>query len=138
MAISFTQVELTPVPLKLTHSRGDLAPANKKAASIAITMSGLIMAIPVARILSGLTDHFATWRIAYGGWSGLQALATLLVYFTLPDFPAKEGIDRSYLETMKGLLQMLVTEPMVALYSCAAAIIRLSRLIFELPGSDLA
>jgi hypothetical protein len=83
-------------------------------------MSGFLCCVPACRILAGLTDKYATYKIAYGCWAGLQAVSALSIYFLLPDFPAKDDTPRSYRRTMLSLLYMLVSEPLcMQLSTCA-------------------
>lgn len=50
----------------------DLAPAHRRSSAIAITISGLMLGLLIARVLSGTITRFSSWRNVYWMSVGLQ------------------------------------------------------------------
>ena len=67
----------------------DLAPPESRSKAISITLSGLMLGVLVARVLSGIIAEFADWRYVYWMSVGLQYLIFIMLWWTLPDYPAK-------------------------------------------------
>jgi hypothetical protein len=120
---------------------GDLAPAERRASSLAIVVSGLSLGVLVARILGGvLADGTGgDWRGVYWFGLGVQALIWALLYAWMPDYPSKNpsslgssfglgaGFGGSqwsswsltdmgvgYLGMLLDIFRLLVTEPLLA------------------------
>jgi len=51
----------------------DMAKPEKRAQSLAITLSGLTLGILVARVLSGTITNYSSWRNVYWMAVGLQS-----------------------------------------------------------------
>ncbi|AEO67180.1 uncharacterized protein THITE_2116008 [Thermothielavioides terrestris NRRL 8126] len=94
---------------------GDLAPAARRASSLAIVVSGLSLGILVARILSGLLAAYTPgWRNIYWFGLGAQWLVLALLYVGLPDYPSKNpGAAWSYARVLASMLRLAVTEPLL-------------------------
>ena len=88
----------------------DLAPPKRRAQSMAIVLSGLMLGILVARVLGGIIAEFASWRDVYWMSVGAQALVGLLLYYTLPDYPPKNK-DLKYLQIHPTMLRFIYTNP---------------------------
>ncbi|KAJ9102452.1 hypothetical protein QFC21_002852 [Naganishia friedmannii] len=82
--IAFLTVTQIMVPLT-----ADLAPPEKRGKAISITISGLMLGVLVARVLSGIIAEFSSWRNVYWMSVGLQYLILIMLWWTLPDYPAK-------------------------------------------------
>ncbi|KAF7364393.1 MFS superfamily [Mycena sanguinolenta] len=90
----------------------DLAPPNRRATAISVVISGLLLGVLVARVLSGILGQFSSWRAAYYFGVGVQALSLAWLYLILPDYPAKNaGADLTYLRILWTMMKFSVTEP---------------------------
>ena len=49
----------------------DLAPSNRRARAMSITLSGLISGLVIGRVVAGVISNFASWRDTYWDGSGL-------------------------------------------------------------------
>jgi predicted MFS family arabinose efflux permease len=94
----------------------DLAPPEKRGKAISITISGLMLGVLVARVLSGIIAEFSSWRNVYWMSVGLQYLILIMLWWTLLDYPAKVT-DVGYLQIVCLLLVNWVRSLIV---SCAA------------------
>lgn len=79
----------TVTPQLILPLVGDLVPPHRRASALAIVGSGLALGVMIARVLSGIVANYTSWRNIY--WFAFAAQwATLgILFFTLPDFPAK-------------------------------------------------
>lgn len=112
----------------------DLSPPNRRAQCMAIVLSGLLMGILVARVLSGIIaqvcpfscrpdtseymftptsgPQYASWRVVYYMAIGAQSVIWAALYFAMPDYPAKNP-DLSYLGAFATMGKFLVTNPVL-------------------------
>ncbi|WWC69343.1 uncharacterized protein I206_103281 [Kwoniella pini CBS 10737] len=109
-AISFIVGILTVTPQICIPWTADLAPANKRATSMSITLSGLIFGLVLGRVLGGIISNFASWRDTYWLAVGLQGCMTLILYFTLPDTPDK-NIGLSYFGVLWSMVKYFTMYP---------------------------
>ncbi|WWC89895.1 uncharacterized protein L201_004824 [Kwoniella dendrophila CBS 6074] len=109
-AISFIVGILTVTPQVCIPWTADLAPANKRATSMSITLSGLIFGLVLGRVLAGILSNFASWRDTYWLAVGLQGCMTIVLYFTLPDTPDK-NIGLSYFGVLWSMAKFLPMYP---------------------------
>ena len=65
---------------------GELAPPHRRATALSIVVSGLLLGILVARVLSGVVTYFTSWRNIYWLSCGLQYFVRLQGYFALRNF----------------------------------------------------
>ncbi|KAF8190929.1 MFS general substrate transporter [Mycena galopus ATCC 62051] len=90
----------------------DLAPPERRATAISVVISGLLLGVLVARVLSGVLGEFSSWRTAYYFGIGVQALALVWLYLIIPDYPAKNaGTDLTYFRILWTMVKFSVTEP---------------------------
>ncbi|KAJ7465388.1 major facilitator superfamily domain-containing protein [Mycena galericulata] len=90
----------------------DLAPPERRATAISVVISGLLLGVLVARVLSGVLGQFASWRTAYYFGVGVQALALLGCFLVIPDYPARNaGTELTYLCILWTMAKYAVTEP---------------------------
>ncbi|KAK4249226.1 major facilitator superfamily domain-containing protein [Corynascus novoguineensis] len=121
-AVSFLTGFTTVTPQLMLPLVGDLAPAHRRASSLAVVVSGLSLGILVARILSGVLAEAAgakdenDWRGIYWFGLGAQWLVLALLYIWMPDYPSKNP-DKTMLRSYPGMLasiaRLLVTEPLL-------------------------
>ncbi|KAA1476123.1 MFS general substrate transporter [Dentipellis sp. KUC8613] len=88
----------------------DLAPPARRASAMAIVLSGLLLGIVIARVFAGLIAQFASWRIVYYAAVGVQAAVLATLYFTVPDYPAKNA-GMAYVGILWSMAKLAVTEP---------------------------
>ncbi|KAK8079165.1 hypothetical protein PG994_002972 [Apiospora phragmitis] len=91
---------------------GDLAPPEKRAASLSVVVSGLAMGLLIARVLSGIVANYTSWRNIYWLAFGAQYTVLTLLFFFLPDYPAKDA-KLPYFRLLSDIVKMVVTEPLL-------------------------
>ncbi|BGP48575.1 hypothetical protein JCM10450v2_004451 [Rhodotorula kratochvilovae] len=124
-AISFFLGAASVTPQILLPLAGDLAPPARRASALSIVLAGLLLGILLARVLAGLVAEKASVSALYYMSFGLQALIWLLVYATVPDYPAKNA-HLSYFQILWSMAKYLFTEPLLVqacLISAAASVI---------------
>lgn len=98
---------------------GDLAPPHRRAAALSVVVSGLMLGILVARVLSGTMTNFVTWRSVYWMSLGLQYLIFIMLWLFMPDYPATNpGLN--YFQLLWTIVKMLGRHP-VLVQACVAA-----------------
>ncbi len=90
----------------------DLAPPERRASALSIVLSGLLFGVLIARVLAGVIANFTSWRVVYWLAFGLQAGIWTLLYFMLPDFPAKNK-HMTYARILISMAKFTVTEPVL-------------------------
>lgn len=91
---------------------GDLAPPHRRASSLSVVTSALALGLLIARLLAGIVSNYTSWRNIYWIAFGAQHLIVVLLFFFLPDYPAKNA-DLPYLRLIWTILKMTVTEPLL-------------------------
>ncbi|KAJ7096878.1 major facilitator superfamily domain-containing protein [Mycena epipterygia] len=90
----------------------DLAPPERRATAISVVISGLLLGVLVARVVSGVLGQFASWRTVYYFGVGVQVVAILGTYLIIPDYPAKNaGTDLTYVRILWTMTKFSATEP---------------------------
>lgn len=100
------------VPQIMMPFAADLAPPHKRASALSIVLSGLLLGVLFARVLAGVIANFVTWHVVYWLALGLQVALFVLLYFKLPDFPAKNQ-HMSYFGILWTMAKFAVTEPVL-------------------------
>ncbi|KAK4052877.1 hypothetical protein OIO90_004153 [Microbotryomycetes sp. JL221] len=103
-------------PQILLPLSGDLSKPNKRASALSIVLSGLIAGIVLARVLSGTITQISNVSNVYFMSFGLQVLVWLMIYWFVPDVPAKNQ-DLSYFTILKTMAKFAFTEPLL-IQSC--------------------
>ncbi|KAJ8105897.1 hypothetical protein ONZ43_g7245 [Nemania bipapillata] len=115
VSLSFLCGVGTVTPQLMLPLVGDLAPAHRRASSLSLVVSGLALGLLVARVLSGVVANYTAWRNIYWLALGAQYLTFTLhgaVFFTLPDYPAKnKGLN--YFNVLWRMAVLLVEEPLL-------------------------
>jgi len=88
LALTFLTGLTTVTPQLMMPLVGDLAPANRKATALSIVVSGLLLGMLVARLLSGVVALYIGWRYIYWIAFGLQSLILILLWLFMPDYPS--------------------------------------------------
>lgn len=79
---------------------GDLAPKNRKATALSIVVSGLLLGMLVARLLSGVVALYIGWRYIYWISFALQYLILILLWLFMPDYPSTNP-EEGWIANMK-------------------------------------
>ncbi|KAF8527953.1 major facilitator superfamily domain-containing protein [Hysterangium stoloniferum] len=121
--LSFFVGVATVTPQVLLPLAADLAPPQRRATAISVVFSGLLFGILLARVLAGVIADFSSFRNVYIMALGVQYLILLLLYFVLPDYPAK-STGLTYFGILKSMAWFSVTEPILiqgCIVSCASS-----------------
>ncbi|KAI0775578.1 MFS general substrate transporter [Trametes elegans] len=111
-ALSFLVGVGSVVPQILMPLAADLAPAERRASALSIVLSGLLFGVLIARVLAGVVAQFVSWRIVYFIAIGVQYVVLAMLYWMLPDYPAKnKGI--TYWGVLYSMAKFTVTEPLL-------------------------
>jgi predicted MFS family arabinose efflux permease len=120
-AISFITAVTTVTPQLMLPLVGDLAPPNRRAAALSIVVSGLMLGVLVARVLSGTISNFVTWRAVYWMALGLQYTIFILLWCFMPDYPATNP-GMNYFRILWDIVMMLGRHP-VLVQACLAGLL---------------
>jgi predicted MFS family arabinose efflux permease len=120
-AISFITAVTTVTPQLMLPLVGDLAPPNKRAAALSIVVSGLMLGVLVARVLSGTMTNFVTWRAVYWMALGLQYIIFVLLWCFMPDYPATNP-GMNYFTILLDIVKMLFKHPALV-QACLAGLL---------------
>lgn len=110
--LSFFVGICTVVPQILMPLAADLAPPERRASALSIVLSGLLLGVLVARVLAGVVAQFVTWRVVYYIAIGVQYCILLVLYWMLPDYPAKNK-GATYFGILASMAKFVVTEPLL-------------------------
>ncbi|KAI0687034.1 MFS general substrate transporter [Earliella scabrosa] len=102
----------TVVPQILMPLAVDLAPPERRASALSIVLSGLLLGVLIARVLAGIVAQFVTWRVVYYISIGVQYSILLILYWILPDYPAKNK-GSTYFGILYSMARFTVTEPLL-------------------------
>ena len=91
---------------------GEYASAHKKGFVLSIIVSGLLLGMLVARLLSGVVAEFTSWRNIYWFSCGAQYLIGTTLFFFMPDYPSTNS-GLGYFKALWTILCFLVTEPLL-------------------------
>jgi predicted MFS family arabinose efflux permease len=92
---------------------GDLAPPNRRATALSIVVSGFILGILIARVLSGTITNFTSWRNIYWMSCGLQYLIFGLLWMFMPDYPSKNPEGLNYFKMLWSIFPILFRNPVL-------------------------
>ncbi|KAH7329327.1 major facilitator superfamily domain-containing protein [Stachybotrys elegans] len=112
-ALSFICGLTTVTPQLMIPLVGDFAPDRRKAALLSIIVSGLILGMLVARLLSGVVSNFTDWRNIYWFSCGAQYVLVMLLFAFMPDYPSTNPDGLGYLKALRSIPYMMVTEPVL-------------------------
>lgn len=92
---------------------GDLAPAHRRATALSIVVSGLLLGLLIARLLSGvIAEYSSSWRNVYWMAFGLQYLIVILLWLFMPDYP-RTNTDIPYLQILWSIVELVLTTPIL-------------------------
>ncbi|KEY70599.1 hypothetical protein S7711_02203 [Stachybotrys chartarum IBT 7711] len=119
-ALSFVCGVTTVTPQLLIPLVGDFAPERRKAAMMSIVVSGLLLGMLTARLLSGIVANYTEWRNIYWIACGLQYLLAALLFCFMPDYPSTNPDGLSYLQALRSIPVMMATQPVLIQASLTA------------------
>jgi predicted MFS family arabinose efflux permease len=91
---------------------GELAKPNRRATAISIVVSGLLLGILIARLISGVIAAYSSWRNVYWMSFALQYVILILLWLYLPDYP-QTNKNISYFRILWSILEYVVSEPLL-------------------------
>ena len=103
-AISFITAITTVTPQMMLPLIGDLAPPHKRATALSIVVSGNMMGVLLARILSGVVTNYTSWRNIYWLGLGLQYTIFTLLWLFMPDYPSTNPGGLNYFKMLWSIL----------------------------------
>ncbi|KAF2178785.1 MFS general substrate transporter [Zopfia rhizophila CBS 207.26] len=112
-AISFICSVSTVTPQLMLPLVGDLAPPHRRATALSIVVSGLMLGILIARVLSGTLTNYVPWRSVYWMSLALQYLIFLSLWLFMPDYPSTNPTGLSYFRLLWSVLGMLTRHPVL-------------------------
>jgi predicted MFS family arabinose efflux permease len=113
LALSFITAVSTVTPQLMLPLVGDLAPLHKRATALSIVVSGLLLGMLIARLLSGILTQYTSWRSIYWFSFGMQYLSFLLLFFFMPDYPRTIPGGLNYFSILFSILKMVVKHPVL-------------------------
>ncbi|QRV94004.1 major facilitator superfamily transporter [Ceratobasidium sp. AG-Ba] len=108
--ISYLMGIVTVVPPVIISLTGDLAPPERRASAIAISVTGALIGILYARVVAGIVAEFVSWRIIYWISCGMQFSSVLTMWMVIPDYPSKNP-HSTYTGILYTMARYAVTEP---------------------------
>lgn len=96
--VGFTSV----IPQVFIPMASELAEPNKKAETVGMVMSGLLVGILLSRVLSGFIGEYLGWRAVYLIAALLMFFLWILIYLFLPE------IQPNYKGSYKGLMTSII------------------------------
>ncbi|KAK0304866.1 hypothetical protein LTR01_007070 [Friedmanniomyces endolithicus] len=112
-AIQFITAVTTVTPQLMLPLVGDLAPPNRRAAAMSIVVSGLMLGILLARLLSGIMTQYVSWRYVYWLSVALQYLIFIFLWLFMPDYPATNKGGMNYFKMLWSILPMVAKHPVL-------------------------
>ena len=111
--ISFICGVTTVTPQLMIPLIGDFAPNHRKQVWISIVVSGLLLGMLVARVLSGVVANYTSWRNIYWISCAAQYVLVALLFVFMPDYPSTNPEGLSYLKALWSIVYMMFTEPVL-------------------------
>ncbi|RYP77147.1 hypothetical protein DL770_007112 [Monosporascus sp. CRB-9-2] len=113
IALSFICGVGTVTPQIMLPLVGDLAPPHRRASSLSVVVSALALGLMIARVLSGIVANYTSWRNIYWLAFAAQYVTLGILFFTLPDYPAKNK-QLKYFPLLWSMVVLVVKEPLLA------------------------
>lgn len=113
LALSFITAVTTVTPQLMLPLVGDLAPAHRRATALSIVVSGLLLGILIARLLSGVLTQYTSWKTIYWFSFGVQYLIFILLFFFMPDYPSTNPDGINYFKILYSLFRMVFKYPVL-------------------------
>ncbi|ETN45577.1 uncharacterized protein HMPREF1541_09409 [Cyphellophora europaea CBS 101466] len=120
LVISFITAITTVTPQIMLPLVGELAPPKKRPLALSIVVSGNMMGIVLARILSGIVTQYTHWRTIYLIALGLQYLIFAALWLFMPDYPSSNPAGINYFRMLWSIL-LLCRKHAVLVYAGAVS-----------------
>ncbi|KAL9584924.1 MAG: hypothetical protein Q9212_001826 [Teloschistes hypoglaucus] len=111
--LTFLTSLTTVTPQLMLPLVGDLAPPNRRATALSIVVSGLMMGLLLARLLSGAVTNYTPWRTIYWIAFGLQYLIFALLWLFMPDYPSTNPAGINYFRILWSILTIFIHHPLL-------------------------
>ena len=119
-AITFLTAFTTVTPQLMLPLVGQLAPPHRRATSLSIVVSGMLLGMLIARLLSGVVADFIGWRYIYWIAFGLQYIILILLWAFMPDYPSTNPgriTIKKYFILLWDIVRLIWKHP-VLFYAC--------------------
>ncbi|KAG9233856.1 major facilitator superfamily domain-containing protein [Amylocarpus encephaloides] len=113
LALSFITAVSTVTPQLMLPLVGDLAPPNRRATALSIVVSGLLLGMLIARLLSGILTQYTSWRSIYFLSLALQYFIFVLLWLFMPDYPSTNPGGLNYFRMLWSIVSMFFHEPLL-------------------------
>lgn len=114
--ISFLTSVTTVTPQLMLPLVGDMAPPPRRSTSLSIVVSGMLLGMLTARLLSGVVANSVGWRYIYWIAFGLQYCILVLLYFFMPDYPSTNPgvvVWRKYPSLLLDIVRLVFQYPVL-------------------------
>lgn len=111
--LSFLTALTTVTPQIMLPLVGDLAPVHRRATALSIVVSGLLLGLLFARLLSGVVTEYTSWRNVYWLAFALQYLILILLWLFLPNYPSTNPKGLNYFKMLWSIITMLFKHPVL-------------------------
>ncbi|KAH0832511.1 putative transporter YgaY [Fonsecaea pedrosoi] len=114
--ITFITSVTTVTPQLMLPLVGDMAPPHRRSTSLSIVVSGMLLGMLIARLLSGVVARYIGWRYIYWISFGLQYFILILLYLFMPDYPSTnpgENIWKKYPMLLWDIAKLVVKYPVL-------------------------
>ena len=112
LVLSFVTAVTTVTPQLMLPLVGDLAPPHRRATSLSIVVSGLLLGMLIARVLSGVLTQYTSWRTIYWVAFSLQYLILILLWLFMPDYPpTNKGLN--YFSMLWSIITIFFSNPIL-------------------------
>ena len=120
LGISFITALTTVTPQIMLPLVGEMAPPKKRPLALSIVVSGNMLGIVLARILSGIVTQYTSWRNVYLLALGLQFLIFAALWLWMPDYPSTNPSGLNYFRMLWSIL-LLCKRHAVLVYAGAVS-----------------
>ncbi|MCJ1355665.1 MAG: hypothetical protein MMC33_005657 [Icmadophila ericetorum] len=111
--LSFLTALMTVTPQLMLPLVAGLAPPARRATAISLVVSGLLLGLLVARVLSGVISDFSSWRNVYWMALGLQYFIFTTLFFFMPDYPSVNPDGLNYFRILWTIITITISEPVL-------------------------
>ncbi|KAK5088599.1 hypothetical protein LTR05_002819 [Lithohypha guttulata] len=122
LAITFVTAITTVTPQIMLPLVGELAPPNRRPLALSIVVSGNLLGIVIARILSGVVAQYTAWRNIYWIALCLQYTIFIALYLFMPAYPSTNPLPpgnrlkafvKEYPKLLFSILQLAFRHPVL-------------------------
>ena len=111
--LSFLTALTTVTPQLMLPLVGDLAPPHRRATALSIVVSGLLLGMLIARVLSGVVTEYTNWRNIYWLSFALQYFILILLWLFMPDYPSTNPGGLNYFKMLWSIVTIVFHEPLL-------------------------